>query len=80
MIIMKAFELPNLEKEWSEIFSIADNNKKNLKISEKEVHDEIQSYRAGKRKKSSSGLPKAPSTFWIYRNSISLGQLHKFLR
>jgi AbrB family looped-hinge helix DNA binding protein len=48
MIIMKAFELPNLEKEWSEIFSNADN--KNLKISEKEVYDEIQSLRAGKRK------------------------------
>ena len=48
MIIMKAFEVPNLEKEWSEIFSIAD--KKNLKISEKEVYDEVQSYRAGKRR------------------------------
>lgn len=49
MIIMKAFELPNLEKEWSEIFSNADN--KNLgKISEKEVYDEIQSLRAAKRK------------------------------
>jgi AbrB family looped-hinge helix DNA binding protein len=48
MIIMKAFELPNLEKEWSEVFSIAD--KKNLKISKKEVYDEIQSYRAEKRR------------------------------
>jgi len=48
MIIMKAFEVPNLEKEWSEIFRIAD--KKNLKISEKEVYDEIQSYRAEKRR------------------------------
>ena len=47
MIIMKAFELPNLEKEWSEIFSIAD--KKNLKISEKEVYDEVRSYRAHRR-------------------------------
>jgi len=44
MIIMKAFKVPSLEKEWSEIFSIAD--KKNLKISEKEVYDEVQSYRA----------------------------------
>lgn len=49
MIIMKAFELPDLEKEWSEIFRIAD--KKNLKISEKEVHDEVQSYRAEKKRK-----------------------------
>ena len=48
MIIMKAFEVPNLEKEWSKIFRIAD--KKNLKISEKEVYDEIQSYRAEKRR------------------------------
>jgi len=47
MIIMKAFELPNLDKEWSEIFSIAD--KKNLKISEKEVYDEVRSYRAKRR-------------------------------
>jgi len=47
-IIMKAFEVPNLEKEWSKIFSIAD--RKNLKISEKAVYDEIQSYRAGKRR------------------------------
>lgn len=48
MIIMKVFELPNLEKEWSEIFSNADKKKKNLKISEKEVYDEVQAYRAGK--------------------------------
>lgn len=47
VIIMKAFELPNLDKEWSEIFSIA--NKKNLKISKKEVYDEVQSYRAQRR-------------------------------
>ena len=47
VIIMKAFELPNLDKEWSEIFRIAD--KKNLKISEKEVYDEVQSYRAQRR-------------------------------
>lgn len=49
MIIMKAFEPPDLEKEWSEIFGMTD--KKNLKISDKEVYDEIQSYRAGKRRK-----------------------------
>jgi len=47
VIIMKAFELPNLDKEWSEIFRIAD--KKNLKISEKEVYDEVQSYKAQRR-------------------------------
>jgi len=48
MIIMKAFKLPDLEKEWSEIFSVAD--KKNLQISEKEIHDEVQTYRTEKRK------------------------------
>lgn len=47
-IIMKAFQVPNLDEEWSEIFRTAD--KKNLKISEKEVHDEVRSHRAGKRK------------------------------
>jgi len=47
MIIMKALEVPNLEKEWSEIFSIA--AKKNLKINEKEVYDEVQSHRAQRR-------------------------------
>ncbi len=47
MIIMKAFKVPSLEKEWSEIFSIAD--KKNLKISEKEVYDEVESHRAQRR-------------------------------
>jgi AbrB family looped-hinge helix DNA binding protein len=47
MIIMKSFEVPNLEKEWTEIFSAAD--KKKLKISEKEVYDEVQSHRARKR-------------------------------
>jgi AbrB family looped-hinge helix DNA binding protein len=49
MIIMKAFEVPDLEKEWSEIFAMAD--RKNLKISEREVYDEVQAYRAGKRRR-----------------------------
>ena len=44
MIIMKAFQVPDLENEWSEIFSITD--KKNLKISEKEVYGEVRSHRA----------------------------------
>jgi AbrB family looped-hinge helix DNA binding protein len=47
MIIMKAFEVPNLEKEWSKIFSVTD--KKNLGISKKEVYDEVQSHRAQRR-------------------------------
>lgn len=48
MIIMKAFEVPNLEKEWSEIFDMVD--KKNLKISEQQVYDEVQSHRARKKR------------------------------
>jgi len=39
----------DLEKEWSEIFEAAD--KKNLRISEKEVYGEIQAHRAAKKKK-----------------------------
>ncbi|WP_415280945.1 AbrB/MazE/SpoVT family DNA-binding domain-containing protein [Candidatus Nitrososphaera sp. FF02] len=35
MIIMKAFEVPGLEKVWAEIFGQAD--KKNLKVTEKQV-------------------------------------------
>lgn len=47
VIIMKAFKVPDLEKEWSQVFSAAD--KKNQKISEKQVHDEVQAHRAKKR-------------------------------
>jgi AbrB family looped-hinge helix DNA binding protein len=47
MIIMKAFQVPDLEKEWSEILRIT--AKKNLKISTKEVYDEVQSHRAQRR-------------------------------
>ncbi len=47
VIIMKVFELPDMEKEWSEIFKIMD--KKNLKITEKEIGLEIREYRKGKR-------------------------------
>lgn len=47
MIIMKAFEVPDLEKEWAAIFSQADS--KNLRVTEKQVYDEVQSHRAKKR-------------------------------
>lgn len=49
MIIMKLFEIPDLEKEWLAMFS--DMDKKNLKLGKKEVYDEVQSYRAGKRRR-----------------------------
>ncbi len=47
VIIMKVFELPDMGKEWSEIFKTMD--KKNLKITEKEIDHEISEYRKGKR-------------------------------
>jgi AbrB family looped-hinge helix DNA binding protein len=48
MIIMRAFEVPDLEKEWADIFSLVD--KKNLKVNEQQVYDEVQSHRAGKKR------------------------------
>ena len=38
-IIMKKLELPSLKKEWEDIFKLMD--KKQLKISEKEIEQEI---------------------------------------
>jgi AbrB family looped-hinge helix DNA binding protein len=49
MIIMKAFELPSIEDEWSKVFKSMD--KKNLKMTEKDIYDEIQAHRAEKRRK-----------------------------
>lgn len=48
VIIMKAFKVPDLEDEWSKVFSTA--AKKNLKINEMEVYDEVQAHRAKKRR------------------------------
>jgi len=47
-IVMKAFDLPDLEKEWSKIFKAA--QAKNLKIGEKDVYAAIQEYRTSKRR------------------------------
>jgi AbrB family looped-hinge helix DNA binding protein len=49
VIIMKAFELPSMEDEWSKVFKTMD--KKNLKMTEKDIANEIRTYRAAKRKK-----------------------------
>jgi len=49
VIIMKAFEVPSIEDEWSKVFRAMD--KKNLKMSEKDVYNEVQAHRAGKRRK-----------------------------
>ena len=38
-VIMKKLELPDMKKEWNEIFKVMD--KKNLKISEEEIQKEI---------------------------------------
>lgn len=51
-IIMKAFEMPDLEKELEEVFSIMD--RKHLKLTEMDVYEEVQAYRASKRKQKKS--------------------------
>jgi AbrB family looped-hinge helix DNA binding protein len=38
-IIMKKLELPDMKKEWNEIFKVMD--KKNLKLSESEIQKEV---------------------------------------
>ena len=45
-IIMKKLELPNLKKEWEEIFKMMD--KKALKISDEETQKEIAATRKAK--------------------------------
>ena len=45
-IIMKKLELPNLKKEWEDIFKMMD--KKALKISEEEIQNEISASRKAK--------------------------------
>jgi AbrB family looped-hinge helix DNA binding protein len=46
-VIMKKLELPDMKKEWNEIFKIMD--KKNLKLSEKEVQEEVAEVRKRRR-------------------------------
>ena len=46
-VIMKKLELPNLKKEWEDIFNLMD--KKELKISDKEVQKEIAETRKANR-------------------------------
>jgi AbrB family looped-hinge helix DNA binding protein len=45
-IIMKKLELPNLKKEWEDIFKMMDN--KALKISDEEIQKEIAATRKTK--------------------------------
>lgn len=44
LLILKKLEIPDLVKEWDEIFEQMD--KKGLKLSEKEIQQEIDAYRA----------------------------------
>ena len=46
-VIMKRLELPDVRKEWDEIFKMMD--KKNLKITEEEILREIVKTRKGNR-------------------------------
>ena len=47
LVIMKRLELPDVKKEWGDIFEIMD--KKGLKVSEEEVLREIASSRKGRK-------------------------------
>ncbi len=46
-IIMKKLELPDMKKEWNEIFKVMD--KKNLKLSESEIQKEVAETRTPNR-------------------------------
>jgi AbrB family looped-hinge helix DNA binding protein len=47
-IIMKKLDIPDLKKEWDGIFKMMD--KKNLKISEEEIEEEISQVRKKRHK------------------------------
>ena len=46
-VIMKKLELPDMKKEWNEIFKVMDN--KNLKLSESEIQKEVAETRKRNR-------------------------------
>jgi len=47
-IVMKKLELPDINKEWQDIFKTIE--KKNLKITEKEISEEIKDHRKEEHK------------------------------
>ena len=47
-VVMKKLELPNVGREWEEIFKMMD--KKGLKLSEKEVQEEVATIRREKHR------------------------------
>jgi AbrB family looped-hinge helix DNA binding protein len=50
IVIMKRLELPDVEKEWESIFTMMDE--KGLKLSEKEILEEVAASRKEGRRKS----------------------------
>jgi AbrB family looped-hinge helix DNA binding protein len=50
IVIMKRLELPDVEKEWEDIFRMMDE--KGLKLSEKEILEEVAASRKEGRRKS----------------------------
>ncbi len=46
-VIMKKLELPDMKKEWNEIFKVMDN--KNLELSESEIQKEVAKTRKRNR-------------------------------
>lgn len=49
ILVMKTLRVPDVEKEWDSIFNKMD--KKKLKVSDKEIADEVKKYRKTKHKK-----------------------------
>lgn len=49
IIVMKMLQIPDVKKEWDSIFKRMDNKK--LKISDKEILNEVKKHRKAKRKK-----------------------------
>ncbi|MCL2691798.1 MAG: AbrB/MazE/SpoVT family DNA-binding domain-containing protein [Candidatus Bathyarchaeota archaeon] len=47
LLILKKLEIPDIKKEWDNIFAMMD--KKNLKLSEAEIQQEIDAVRTAKR-------------------------------
>ncbi len=50
-VIMRRLELPDVKREWEAIFKLMDE--KNLKLSEKEVEEEVRGLRDQRRKRKS---------------------------
>jgi AbrB family looped-hinge helix DNA binding protein len=48
LLILKKLEIPNIEKEWDEVFAMI--AKKGLNISEEEIQQEVDAIRATKKR------------------------------